>query len=90
MHNGVSSVSPGAQHPLPPQPQQLQAPAPPQHSSERVPAGNIGRATPQPSQSGEEMTPDEVNQLLKDHKELRKLTFHLPLTVQCADHIVCI
>ncbi|TKX24465.1 hypothetical protein C1H76_3072 [Elsinoe australis] len=72
MHNGVSSVSPGAQHPLPPQPQQLQAPAPPQHSSERVPAGNIGRATPQPSQSGEEMTPDEVNQLLKDHKELRE------------------
>ncbi|KAF2219429.1 hypothetical protein BDZ85DRAFT_276224 [Elsinoe ampelina] len=70
MHNGVSSVSPGAQHPLPPQP--LQAPAPPQHSSERVPTGNIGRATPQPSQSGEDMSPDEVNQLLKDHKELRE------------------
>ncbi|KAF4556122.1 Hypothetical protein D9617_1g079970 [Elsinoe fawcettii] len=72
MHNGVSSVSPGAQHPLPPQPQQLQAPAPPQHSSERVPIANIGRATPQPSQSGEDMSPDEVNQLLKDHKELRE------------------
>ncbi|PNS21615.1 hypothetical protein CAC42_974 [Sphaceloma murrayae] len=72
MHNGVNSASPGAHQPLPPQPQQLQAPAPPQHSSERIAAGNIGRATPQPSQSGEDMSTDEVNQLLKDHKELRE------------------
>ena len=33
--------------------------------------GNVGRATPQPSLGAEEMTEEEVTQLLKDHKELR-------------------
>lgn len=54
------------------QQQQLQAPAPPPHGNERVPSGNIGRTTPQPLQSAEDMTVDEINQLSKDHKELRE------------------
>lgn len=42
--------------------------------------GDVGRATPQPMHAaGDEMTDEEVLQLIKDHKELRrcfiKLTF---------------
>ncbi|EGP84158.1 unnamed protein product [Zymoseptoria tritici ST99CH_1A5] len=32
----------------------------------------VGRGTPQPAQSGEEMSEEEVTQLVKDHKELRE------------------
>ncbi|KAK3716970.1 hypothetical protein LTR37_006025 [Vermiconidia calcicola] len=39
----------------------------PQHK-----AGDIGRITPQPVQSGEDMSEDDINQLIKDHKELRE------------------
>ena len=34
--------------------------------------GEVGRATPQPLSVADEMNEDEVSQLLKDHKELRK------------------
>lgn len=33
--------------------------------------GDVGRVTPQPVQLGEDMSEEEVNQLIKDHKELR-------------------
>jgi hypothetical protein len=33
--------------------------------------GDVGRVTPQPVQMGEDMTEEDVNQLIKDHKELR-------------------
>jgi len=33
--------------------------------------GDVGRVTPQPVQLGEDMTEEDVNQLIKDHKELR-------------------
>ncbi|KAK5163446.1 uncharacterized protein LTR77_010628 [Saxophila tyrrhenica] len=32
----------------------------------------VGRITPQPTQSSEDMTEEDVNQLIKDHKELRE------------------
>lgn len=67
-------MNPGTAH-LPPQQQsqqQLQAPPPPPHANERTPSANVGRTTPQPQQSGEDMTVDEATQLAKDHKELRE------------------
>ena len=36
--------------------------------------GDVRRATPQPLQLGEDMSEEDVNQLIKDHKELRKCT----------------
>lgn len=35
-------------------------------------AADVGRATPQPVQLGEDMSEEEVTQLIKEHKELRK------------------
>ena len=40
-------------------------------SSSQQKAGDIGRITPQPAQMGEDMTEEDINQLIKDHKELR-------------------
>lgn len=34
--------------------------------------GDVGRVTPQPAQAGEDMSEEDINQLIKDHKELRK------------------
>ena len=34
-------------------------------------SGDIGRVTPQPVQTSEDMTEEDINQLIKDHKELR-------------------
>ncbi|KAK4556792.1 hypothetical protein LTR86_006363 [Recurvomyces mirabilis] len=34
--------------------------------------GDVGRVTPQPAQLGEDMTEEDVAQLIKDHKELRE------------------
>ncbi|KAH9821990.1 Protein of unknown function (DUF1348) [Teratosphaeria destructans] len=34
--------------------------------------GDVGRVTPQPVQTSEDMSEEDVNQLLKDHKELRE------------------
>jgi hypothetical protein len=33
--------------------------------------GDVGRITPQPVQTSEDMTEEDINQLIKDHKELR-------------------
>ena len=44
-------------------------------------SGDVGRVTPQPVQSSEDMTEEDVNQLIKDHKELRMfihIIIHLP------------
>lgn len=35
------------------------------------PQADVGRGTPQPAQLGEDMTEEDVAQLMKDHKELR-------------------
>lgn len=35
---------------------------------------DVDRKTPQPMQTSEDMSPDEINQLIKEHKELRKLS----------------
>lgn len=43
-----------------------------QSSQQQQKAGDIGRATPQPVQTSEDMTEEDINQLIKDHKELRK------------------
>lgn len=40
-------------------------------SSQGQQQGDVGRVTPQPVQLGEDMTEEDVNQLIKDHKELR-------------------
>lgn len=44
-----------------------------QQQLQQQPPGEIGRGTPQPQGVGEEMSEDDVAQLVKDHKELRKL-----------------
>ncbi|KAK0255920.1 hypothetical protein LTS09_009222 [Friedmanniomyces endolithicus] len=41
-------------------------------SSQAQQPGDVGRVTPQPVQLGEDMTEEDVNQLIKDHKELRE------------------
>ena len=58
---------------VPPTGQQQQAyqSSQPQQQS----GAEVGRKTPQPMQAGEEMTEDEKNQLIKDHKELRMLDY---------------
>nr|POE73060.1 hypothetical protein CFP56_30999 [Quercus suber] len=33
---------------------------------------DVGRVTPQPAQAGEELSEEDINQLIKDHKELRE------------------
>ena len=33
--------------------------------------GDVGRVTPQPMQTGDDMSEEDINQLIKDHKELR-------------------
>lgn len=43
----------------------------PQQSQQQQP-GEVGRATPQPQTVGEEMSEEDIAQLQKDHKELRK------------------
>jgi hypothetical protein len=77
VHNGLSSRDNGAQ-------QQQGVPAfnasvvPPSGQTQAY-KGNaqnqqqegVGRVTPQPVQLGEDMTEEDVNQLIKDHKELR-------------------
>lgn len=42
-----------------------------QNTSQQKPSGDIGRITPQPMQTGEDMSEEDINQLIKDHKELR-------------------
>lgn len=39
--------------------------------------GDVGRGTPQPIQTGEDMSEEDIAQLIKEHKELRKC---FPLT----------
>jgi hypothetical protein len=52
------------------------AQAPPSYqSSQPTQQGDVRRATPQPVQSSEDLSEEDVAQLVKDHKELRKLTF---------------
>lgn len=48
---------------------------PPQAHQQQQQHGEVGRATPQPLSVPDEMNDDEVSQLLKDHKELRKTGF---------------
>ncbi|WPH03468.1 Hypothetical protein R9X50_00634800 [Acrodontium crateriforme] len=68
-----SSLAPG-------QPGQQQQPGIPAFNASVVPTTaqtqqrgqDMGRSTPQPSQPAEDMSEEEVTQLLKDHKELRE------------------
>jgi hypothetical protein len=49
--------------------------APPSYqSSQPTQQGDVRRATPQPVQSSEDLSEEDVAQLVKDHKELRMLT----------------
>jgi hypothetical protein len=49
--------------------------APPSYqSSQPIQQGDVRRATPQPVQSSEDLSEEDVAQLVKDHKELRMLT----------------
>lgn len=48
---------------------------------------DVGRVTPQPMQLGEEMSEDDVNQLIKDHKELRMSSQILMCSCKYADLI---
>jgi hypothetical protein len=38
--------------------------------------GDVGRVTPQPAQTGDEMSEEDVTHLIKEHKELRMYTHH--------------
>lgn len=82
VHNSVAGIAPPTtvQQPMPTaqqqsqqqqiqQQQQLQAHPP--HANDRSIA-NAGRTTPQPPQSSDDLSPEEVTQLTKDHRELRK------------------
>ncbi len=40
-------------------------------ASQQQKSADIGRVTPQPMQNSEDMTEEDINQLIKDHKELR-------------------
>jgi hypothetical protein len=49
--------------------------APPSYqSSQPIQQGDVRRATPQPVQTSEDLSEEDVAQLVKDHKELRMLT----------------
>lgn len=86
MHNGLSSRESAAVGAGQQQQQQQGVPAfnasvvPPtgqgqayKGSGQGQQQGDVGRVTPQPVQLGEDMTEEDVNQLIKDHKELRML-----------------
>lgn len=45
----------------------------PQAPQQAQQQGDVGRATPQPQPVGDEMSEEDIAQLVKDHKELRKL-----------------
>lgn len=53
-------------------------------SQQQQKSGDVGRNTPQPMQTGEEMSEEDIAALIKEHKELRKSilqhTNQLPLT----------
>lgn len=76
MHNGAAGLSPGSQQQQQPQASASPAPPPPlpaQYTAERESSrANVGRVTPQPQIMVEDMSNDEVTQLVKDHKELSK------------------
>lgn len=42
-----------------------------QQSQQQQKGGDVGRVTPQPVQNSDDMTDEDINQLIKDHKELR-------------------
>lgn len=56
-----------------------QAQAYPSNPQQQQKSGDIGRVTPQPVQSSDDMSEEDINQLIKDHKELRELLLLLLL-----------
>lgn len=48
--------------------------------------GDVGRATPQPQVVGDEMSEEDITQLVKDHKELRKLCRRSSLSSNLLTH----
>lgn len=50
------------------------AQAPPSYQSQPIQQADVRRATPQPVQASEDLSEEDVAQLVKDHKELRMLT----------------
>lgn len=51
-----------------------------QQSQQQPQTKDVGRVTPQPVQTGEDMTDEDINQLIKDHRELRRhIAAHSPL-----------
>jgi hypothetical protein len=54
--------------------------APPQQQQQQQQkSADIGRVTPQPVQTSEDMTEEDINQLIKDHKELRMQPTFTPI-----------
>ncbi|KAF2158684.1 hypothetical protein M409DRAFT_71529 [Zasmidium cellare ATCC 36951] len=84
VHNGISSregshSTQGGQAPafnasVVPQGQAFKSNAgqPTQQPPQSQPPQDVGRATPQPSQLSDEMSDEDIAQLIKDHKELRE------------------
>ena len=84
IHNGISSregshSTQGGQVPAfnssvvpPAQPFKGNAAQQAQQQPQSQPPQEVGRATPQPSQLSDEMSDEDIAQLIKDHKELRK------------------
>lgn len=56
-------------------------------NTSQQPHNDIGRKTPQPLQTSEDMTDEEINQLVKDHRELRMFPslagLNVPRTDSC-------
>lgn len=57
----------------------------PQLQQQQPIPGEIGRGTPQPAPVGEEMSEEDVAQLVKDHKELRKWLMQACMSCVVAD-----
>jgi hypothetical protein len=56
-----------------------QAQAYPGAPQQQQKSADIGRVTPQPVQTSEDMTEEDINQLIKDHKELRMQPTRIPI-----------
>jgi len=83
MHNGAAGGSPGSQQQSQPQaPQALQShpPLPTQYTAtERESSrSNVGRVTPQPQTMDEDVSSDQLAQLVKDHRELSRNALDCP------------
>lgn len=93
MHNGLNSREGSALGPAQNVGQQQGVPAfnastvptasqgTPSQGTSQGKSGDVGRMTPQPALSSRDMTEEELDNTLKEHKELRMFHCYAPLTL---------